>query len=100
VTDVYLPPYTVTSDHANSTVFVEFMLRMILKAIGEAMLVSEKILRLIQAKETITIAEMAELTGAATRTIERTLKGLKEEGRLQRIGPAKGGRWRVAEKNF
>lgn len=56
---------------------------------------SEKILRLNRAKETITIAEMAELTGTATRVIERTLKALKEEGRRHRIGPAKGGRWKV-----
>lgn len=89
----------------NSTAFIEFMLKMILKALIETTHVSEKmsekmsekILRLIQAKETITIAEMAEMTGAATRTIERTLKALKEEGRLQRIGPAKGGRWKASE---
>jgi hypothetical protein len=47
MTDVYQPPYTVTSAHANSTVFVEFMLKMILKALGETTHVSEKILRFL-----------------------------------------------------
>ena len=57
--------------------------------------VSEKIIRLIGENNSVTIAELAVIIGVSTRTIERNLKILQDEGLLERIGPAKGGRWNV-----
>ena len=90
---------------ASSTAFIEFMLRMIGNAVTEAALLSEKmsekmsekILRLIKGNEAITIGELAELTGSTTRTIERTISTLKKNGQLLRVGPDKGGSWKVVE---
>ncbi len=90
---------------ADSGPFIDFMLRMIrdailnLDALSEKMpeKTSEKILRLIAENPQVTIAELARLTGLAARTIERNLKGLQDRGRLQRIGPDKGGHWEAAK---
>ncbi len=43
----------------------------------------------------MTIAEMAQALGVSTRSIERNLKTLQQEGRLRRVGPPKGGYWDV-----
>lgn len=42
-----------------------------------------------------TIPELAAYLGKSDSAIERTVRKLREEGRLQRIGPAKGGHWKV-----
>lgn len=91
---------------ANSTIFIEFMLRMIGEAVSEAALLSEKmsektpekILYLIRQTPSITIAELARETGKSTRTIERALKTLQTQSKLERIGPDKGGNWHVIER--
>ncbi len=59
---------------------------------------SEKIIRLVTANQHITISELAETIGVTTRSIERNIKNLQTQGRLKRIGPAKGGRWDVIKK--
>ncbi len=58
---------------------------------------SEKIVQLVREDNKITIAELAEKVGITTRSIERNLKQLQTEGRLKRIGPAKGGHWQVED---
>lgn len=63
------------------------------KKVSEKM--SEKIVRFIQANPNITIDELAKLAEVSTRTIERNLKSLQADGRVKRIGPAKGGYWEV-----
>ena len=55
----------------------------------------EKILALITADPTITTARMADEIGIGRKGIEWQIRRLKEAGRLERIGPDKGGRWRV-----
>ena len=55
----------------------------------------EKILALIAADPTITTARMADEIGIGRKGIEWQMRRLKEAGRLERIGPDKGGRWRV-----
>lgn len=118
----YLPVETLIHDHqqeyydainqssatANSNVFITFMLRILLNAIKDSLStsekvsekVSEKIIWLIAEHDTITIAELAAIIGASSRTIERNLKVLQNEGRLTRIGPAKGGKWKILEKKI
>jgi len=58
---------------------------------------SEKILRLVSKKPQITIAELAKTIDITPRSIERNIDSLKRQGKLQRIGSDKGGRWQVNE---
>jgi ATP-dependent DNA helicase RecG len=53
------------------------------------------ILDMIRQQPDITIPEMAEALGKSTRAIEMQLAKLKESGKLQRVGPAKGDRWEI-----
>ena len=57
---------------------------------------SGKILEAIHQNNAITIPELAILTGVTERSIERNIQKLQKEGKLKRIGPAKGGHWQVA----
>jgi DeoR/GlpR family transcriptional regulator of sugar metabolism len=43
----------------------------------------------------LTIPELASLIGVTERSIERNIKKLQEQGRLRRVGPAKGGHWEI-----
>jgi ATP-dependent DNA helicase RecG len=56
---------------------------------------SEKILTALEQDENLTISELASLIGITERSIERNIKKLQEQGRLRRVGPAKGGLWEV-----
>ena len=58
---------------------------------------SGKIIELILQKASITIPEMASKIGITERSIERNIRKLQAEGKLKRIGPAKGGHWLVRE---
>ena len=58
----------------------------------------EKILISIKENPKITIKELVELTGLTRRGIEWNLSQLKERGIITRIGPDKGGYWKVIEK--
>ena len=46
----------------------------------------------------ITYDELAKIIGKNRRTILRHISVLKEKGNIKRIGPAKGGYWKVVEK--
>jgi predicted HTH transcriptional regulator len=61
---------------------------------------SEKIIRLIQENKNITINDLAQLTDRTTRTIEMQLKKLKDQKKIKRIGPDKGGYWQIAEDDL
>jgi len=58
---------------------------------------SEKILKALRQDGYLTIAEMASRIGVRDRTIERNIKRLQEQNRLRRVGPDKGGHWKVIE---
>ena len=45
----------------------------------------------------ITIAELAQNIGITERAIKMQIEKMKAQGRIQRIGPDKGGRWEVSE---
>ena len=94
---------------ANSTPFIEFMLKALLDALTEVLAktsvkvslkTSEKMLVLIQGRPLITIAELAKAIGVTERSIERNLKKLQAEQRLTRNGPAKGGCWVVVKDDL
>jgi ATP-dependent DNA helicase RecG len=55
----------------------------------------EKILALIAANPAITTEELAEQIGITRKGVEWQISKLKRTGHLERIGPAKGGHWRV-----
>lgn len=56
---------------------------------------AEKILRLIASSPKIATLEIAEAIGLSRAGVEKAIKKLKQEGRLSRIGPDKGGEWEV-----
>jgi ATP-dependent DNA helicase RecG len=55
------------------------------------------VLRLLRERPALTIAELAAQLRKDPSTIERTIRKLREAGRLERVGPDKGGHWRVIE---
>jgi len=89
---------------AAATPFIEFMLQALLDTMTEALSnasektsgkTSEKIVAALGRNKAMTIAELAKHIGVSSRSIERNLQKLQVEGRLRRIGPAKGGHWEV-----
>ena len=54
-----------------------------------------KIISLIKENPSITIQELAERIGLTVKGIEWNIKKLQEKGKLKRIGPAKGGYWKI-----
>ncbi len=58
---------------------------------------SVKILELIKEDQQITISDLAFRVKKTERTIERNIKKLQMEGKLERIGPDRGGYWKVME---
>jgi len=92
---------------ADSTVFIEFMLKAILQTLEnasanapqnalvniEGMKTADAIIALVQTDSSITRQQMAEKIGKDIRTIGRAIKKLQDEGKLQRIGSDKSGHW-------
>ncbi|MDG6219641.1 MAG: SMC-Scp complex subunit ScpB [Candidatus Thermoplasmatota archaeon] len=56
---------------------------------------SEKILSLIRGNPKISAKEISEIVGISSRAVEKHLAKLKEKGLLKRVGPAKGGYWKI-----
>jgi len=58
---------------------------------------SEKILGLLRNDPTLSARQLAETIGISQRAVEKQIARLREQDRLRRIGPAKGGYWEVIE---
>ena len=58
----------------------------------------EKILRLMIDNSAITIQEIAEILGMSLAGVEKSIRILKQQEHLRRIGPDKGGYWEVVKK--
>ena len=56
---------------------------------------SEKIVNVIKGNPLVTIEELSVSLNKTTRAIEKNIAKLKAEGMLERIGPDKGGYWKV-----
>ena len=56
---------------------------------------SEKILALIYSDRYISASAMAEIINISERAVEKQIAKLKEKGILKRIGPNKGGYWKI-----
>jgi len=57
----------------------------------------EKIIQAMKGDPGITIDKLSQITGLSTRGVEWNLKKLKKTGRITRVGPRKGGQWKVLE---
>ena len=55
----------------------------------------ELLIEFIRHDSSITTAHLGELLGITKRAVLKQIDKLKEQGRLRRIGPAKGGHWQV-----
>jgi len=55
----------------------------------------EKIITLMDENPYITQKELSLAIGLSRRGIEKNISKLKKEGKIKRIGPAKGGHWEV-----
>jgi ATP-dependent DNA helicase RecG len=58
----------------------------------------EKIIYLIKENPEITTNEMVEKLNISVKGVEWQIKNLKDKGILKRIGPDKGGYWKIIEK--
>jgi ATP-dependent DNA helicase RecG len=56
---------------------------------------SEKIVELIFGDQYISASEMAEIIGITERAVEKQLAKLKEKNIVDRVGPDKGGYWKI-----
>jgi ATP-dependent DNA helicase RecG len=56
---------------------------------------SEKILELLRLDPGSSAREVADTIGITQRAVEKQLSKLRDEGRIRRVGPDKGGRWEV-----
>lgn len=61
--------------------------------------VNDRILELLARQPRLTAGELAVSLKKTTRTIERRLKELCEQGRLKRVGSDKTGHWEIMEKS-
>lgn len=59
----------------------------------------QRIIECISRDQRISIAAIAANLGLSTSAIAKNLKQLKDEGRLKRVGPDKGGYWEIAYSN-
>ena len=64
-----------------------------------ALKTTEKVFFFLAKNQNMTVPELIYQTGKSTRTIKRAIKKLQEEGRLKRIGPNRGGYWKVIKKS-
>lgn len=61
--------------------------------VGKDVGLAERILELVRGEPKITMPEMAEKICVTTRTVEREMKRLREDGRVVRIGGKRYGHW-------
>ena len=93
----------------NSTIFINFMLKCILQTINEQQKVTNKvtdkvtdksenkILNIIQATPTVTVAQIMEMLSMSDSGVRKILRKLQQEGRLVRIGANKNGHWEIKQ---
>jgi ATP-dependent DNA helicase RecG len=55
------------------------------------------VLELLKEEPHLSIPELATRLDKSESAIERAIRRLRESGRLERVGPAKGGSWRVLD---
>lgn len=59
----------------------------------------EAILQALKEDSSLTLAEVADRIGKSVSAVERAAKKLSDQGKLEYIGPQKGGHWEVIESD-
>lgn len=103
----YYKVLQVADNEGESTVFVEFMLRMICEALREinktqndnVVTNEDKIVLLLKQDGRLSAKQLSETIGMTQRQAQRILTKLKERGRIVRYGANKNGYWEVVEKD-
>ena len=116
----YQPPLQMTEEITNkalgdsnnkgdATIFVTFMLEMILAALHEISVGTnvginvgtneEKVLSLLAQDGSLTAKTVAETLGITVRQVERIIAKYKKHGTLIRHGANKNGSWEVRKRN-
>ncbi len=104
-----LPEYTAERDFLIVKFFMEPLHETVEKTVEKTVEMAvektvektvEKIIQLILANPSISARELEEETGLTRRGVEWNIKKLKEDGKLERVGPDKGGYWKIiTDKN-
>jgi len=102
---------------SDCTVFIEFMLQALSEALRAGIETSvptvvsgqmtvklsgkteQAILQALRQSPDMTIPQLAAQVGSSTRTVERHLHKLQQQGLLKRTGPKKTGRWQVIDND-
>jgi len=58
----------------------------------------ESILAAIRSNPTVSLSQLSKMIGISQTAIENNVTKFKKAGLIQRIGPAKGGYWKVNDK--
>ncbi len=66
--------------------------------VGANVGVTDQIMAALRREPHLSAKELATLLNKTTRTVERHIKALREQGRLKRVGSDKAGHWEVVEK--
>lgn len=108
----YYKALSTSDSNADSTLFTEFMLSMILSAVEEIIRTEKKVSVKVTAKVTAnqkkiieTIAEnpyitqnkLSEIVGISRKSIIQNMKKLQENHFIERVGADKNGHWKVVE---
>ena len=95
----YYSAISKSDKEGNSTAFIVFMLKCILKSLKEMyesnQKSNQKVLNAIKNNPKITIKELQELIGMSESGIKKILRQLRNDGVISRVGGAKGGHWNV-----
>lgn len=97
-----------SDNEGSSTSFIVFMLSCLKQALHEYLVSNQKsnlksnqkILAAIRKNPAVTIRELQEIVGLSESGVKKIIKQLRTEGVIKRKGGAKGGRWRVMEKEY
>ena len=101
----YYAALNAANTQGSATLFIEFMLEMILEALKNVYVKQhikspeDQLLVLLKSDPRMTIPVMAEHLGLSDRQIRRLIASLKAQNRLHREGSNKTGRWVVSRKS-
>ena len=102
----YYNALNASNNAGESTIFVEFMLELIRDLLRELaggssfeseMTTEDKVLDLIRESGKLSAAKMAERLGLSGRQVQRVLKKLKDEKRIEFVGANRNGYYRIIE---
>ena len=104
----YYNALELSGTNGECTVFIEFMLGVILKTVKnqvsnvplndpiyDPLKRLDEIVKLIKKDKGLTITNIAQKLKVSDKTIKRDIKKLKDEKRIKRVGSLKGGHWEV-----